>query len=136
MRLYHFTHPLHLPSILADGRLRTTESNVSFSRARVGPDVVWLIDEPEPDFSGEHSHGLYGAKQQVRFEVEVPGIKWTNWAWAARMTALDRDTLINSGGGIERAEHWYVFPAPIVARRWCSVVDMATGEAIDCALTV
>ena len=44
IRLYHFTAATesHLGSIFREGRLRTTESNVSFPVEGAGPCVVWL----------------------------------------------------------------------------------------------
>jgi hypothetical protein len=130
MTFFHFTHAVHLPTILETGYLKTTESNVSFSVDNAGPQVVWLLDQAEPEWSEDMAHGLYPAKRQIRFEVDVPAIKWTNWVPAAQMSRIDRAVLIKGGGGIEAAEHWYVFPARIFARRWVSVTDMTTAETV------
>jgi hypothetical protein len=131
MTFFHFTHPGHLPSIMAEGVLRTTESNVSFTRPHAGPDVVWLIDQAEPDFGDEHDHGLYPAKQGIRIEVAVRAIRWLDWAWTSLMTHKDRSLLIKTGGGLERAEHWYVFPAPIPSSRWVSVTNTVNKQRVE-----
>lgn len=121
---FHFTARAHLPSILGAGTLLPSESNVGSpllgpGQEHLGPDVVWLLDQPVLDAN----HGLYAeatGKDQVVFEVEVPAIRWLDWAPAADMDPQWREIFIRTGGGIEAAEHWYVFPAAIPRRRWVS----------------
>jgi hypothetical protein len=131
MTYFHLTHAGHLPSILAERVLRTTESNVSLVRTHAGPDVVWLFDQAEPDFGDEHDHGLYVAKREIRVQVDVRAIRWLDWAWSARMDPDDHKTLIKAGGGLERAEHWYVLPAPIPSRRWVSITNTNTDTRVE-----
>jgi hypothetical protein len=121
MRLYHFTSRFHLDSILRDGVITTTESNVGspipFLRpygTHVGPDVVWLLDLPDAG----HTHGLGHEKTEVRIAVEVPAIRWLDWPHTAQMNPKWFARLVKTGGGIEAAAHWYVFPAPIRASSW------------------
>jgi hypothetical protein len=83
-----------------------------------GPDVVWLLDVDTP---GDHDHGLTGSvydKRVVRFTVEVPAIRWFDWAPATEMHPAWRGRLIKLGGGMEAAGHWYVFPRGIPANHW------------------
>jgi hypothetical protein len=47
------------------------------------------------------------------------------------MTHKDRSLLIKTGGGLERAEHWYVFPAPIPSSRWVSVTNTVNKQRVD-----
>lgn len=138
MTFYHFTHAGHLPRILRSGFLKTVESNVSFSREHAGPDVVWLLDQAEPDWfeEAELGHGLYAAKRQIRIEVDVPAIRWLDWGPTATMEQLDKAVLISGGGGIEAARHWYVFPAPIRMRRWVKITDTFSGETLYDLATV
>lgn len=132
MRLHHFTSRQHLPSILEDGLLRPTESNVGTlypvagfpSGLHAGPEVVWLLDSETVD----HGHGLVlpqmpGVahdvdKTEVRITVDVPAIRWLDWEWADRMEPRWRAVMTESAGGIEAVQHWYVLPAPIRRTRW------------------
>lgn len=140
MRLYHFTHPGHLPAIFDAAMLTTTESNIGAPFAtegptglHAGPDVVWLLDSPTIEVlpgptDADMTHGLYPEKRAVRFEVDVPGIRWLDWAPASAMSSDWRDVLIRSAGGMEAVEHWYIFPAPIRQRRWVEVRNMVTDS--------
>jgi hypothetical protein len=129
--LYHFTHRGHLPSILEEGLLRTTESNISITKANAGPPVVWLFDTPEvPPATTDDS--LYAAKRQVRFTVNVPKSrvhKWTRWAPALSMDPMWRSAFLKAGGGHPSAMHWWVSPSSIPARQWLEVT--IDGEPIN-----
>lgn len=124
MTFYHFTSRRHMPLILTKGYLKIVESNVSPDVMDAGPRVVWLLDLPTIE---RDSHGLRmpeGAdldKTEVRFEVDVPAIKWEDWEWTARMNRQWREILTSVAGGAEVASHWYVWPAPIKRNRWVSV---------------
>lgn len=119
MTFYHYTSLFRLPQIREAGVILTTESNVSNRVPNAGPPVVWLTDLPD---LGETTHGLEGSlydKKQVRIEVRVPAIRWLDWAPALnRKGDNNRERLIITGGGMEAAEHWYVWPSPIRAVRW------------------
>lgn len=137
MTFYHFTSSLHWPIIQMSGFLKTVESNVgsvapneSPYGTHVGPDVVWLVDQPGFTDPTPTYHGLSLMKRQVRFEVDVPAIRWLDWAPARQMDPNWRETFIRMGGGMTAAEHWYVFPARILSRRWVDVIDTATGESL------
>lgn len=132
---FHFTSRNHLPMIFASGTLLPSESNVGSpllgaGQEHLGPDVVWLLDTP--DLSANHGlHASVTNKDQVRFEVEVPAIRWLDWEWAAYMDPEWRDLFIKVGGGIEAAEHWYVMPVALPRKRWTGVWDTSTGERLD-----
>lgn len=135
-KFYHFTSKAHLPYIVWDGVILPSESNVGSpvptlepSGVGVGPDVVWLLDVPDVEFN----HGLYAektGKNEVRFEVDVPAIRWLDWAPASQMNPAWRELFVRSAGGEEAASHWYVFPAKIAKEHWLGVYDTATGEKI------
>lgn len=138
---FHFTHIGHLPSIMAQRRLLPTESNVGAPYpvndgpmgTRIGPDVVWLLDTDVADGDASEddtTHGLYPDKRRVRFTVDVAAVRWVDWAPAKIMSPDWRERMVAAAGGAERAEHWYVWPAPIRDRRWLSVHDMLTDTAI------
>lgn len=130
MRLYHFTAAGHLPTIQAAGFLKVTESNVHPTRGHVGPDVVWLTSDP----LARLGHGLISNvdKAMVRFTVDLPAILWTDWAPAQDTPGWWRDTMVKVGGGAEAAATWYVWPAPIPAKRWLAVETRpATGWEVN-----
>ena len=135
MTLYHFTSIYHLPRIKQDGYLRPTESNLSLYVPRQGPDVVWLMDRPDP---GEHHHGLRGTganKRAVRIAVNLPvpvpgqnygassfcAFPWISWAKQLHIDKHTMKALIESGGGEEAAKMWWVCPAPIPSDYWVNV---------------
>lgn len=101
--------------------LRTTESNVSFMRTGAGPDVVWLLDTPDPD---DYPHGLESVvdKRAVRFTVRTKAERWLDWI--DRQPNADPTTkavLIETGGGMEAARHWWVTEHPIPRSEWVKV---------------
>jgi hypothetical protein len=119
MRLFHFTCEQHWDGIFDAKCIRPSESNVGSPAPhhrpfgeRIGPDVVWLLDTDQLAFP----HGLAGSifdKTRVCIEVNVPAIRWLDWAPAASMDSRWRQMLINIGGGPAAAQHWYVWPASI-----------------------
>lgn len=125
---YHFTSAYHLESITASGVIIPSESNIgSPDRTmppygpHLGPDVVWLLDTPDPY---AFDHGLTGSlydKRMIRIGVRVPAIKWTEWAPAERMSPEWRSLLIKAGGGPDAADHWYIWPSPIRRGRWTDI---------------
>lgn len=127
MPFYHFTSHYHLHRILPAGVLKPSESNVGSPIAAMqpfgehfGPDVVWLLDVPALDYP----HGLTGCiydKTKVRFEVDVPAVRWLEWEPARKMHPRWTAALIRLGGGQAAARHWYVYEGQIDSRRWLSV---------------
>jgi hypothetical protein len=107
--LYHFTAPAtsHLGSILREGRIRVTESNVSFDEEHAGPPVVWLTSNGE-----QHGHGWHagGPKLGARLTVEAQAEHYPAWARAHGVSTATLEALAASGG--DPAE-WWVVPRPI-----------------------
>jgi len=132
MSFYHFTSRWHTPSIDMTGEILPVESNVRHDIEHAGPDVVWLLDTPT---ATDYPHGLVRTddidKTAVRIEVNVPAIRWLDWAWTATMRQFERDALVESGGGLAAAEHWYIWPAAIPRSRWVEVTMMATGHRLE-----
>jgi hypothetical protein len=140
-RLCHFTSECHLPLILRDGYLRTTDSNVSSSRQHACPDVVWLLDEPE---LGRHLHGLRnrGApsvdKTAVRFTLELPRskvLRWTEFAMRHPYSPAMSDHLIGSAAGKAAVAKWWVTELPVPRARRRAVSACRTGEWWDLGTT-
>lgn len=133
LTLYHFTTKAHLDSILSDGFLRTTESNLSGRREHAGPDVVWLTSNPDPvqhrgwGWRGPNAGVI--SKTEVRFTVEIPmrdAHRW--WDWSARR-GIDRvwaQRLASVGG----SRSWVVVERSIPGEEWLEVVDVATGLSL------
>ena len=130
MRLWHFTSTLHLPMILRDGHLRTTESNLSPVKPHVGLPVVWFMDTPELT----HDHGLGGSavdKTAVRVEVDVRPAwvsEWLPWAEAQGINRWWLDALLSAAGGREAAERWHVTFRRIPRHMWVKIDNAHTGE--------
>lgn len=146
--LYHYTAPTrsHLDSILSDGFIRPTESNITLARDHAGPDVVWAIDRSirpgehhgllyEPEGKWARSTGMHvmgNVKQQARIEFAVPLDEAHQWVeWAPQQEAFDQrsfEVLIKVGGGMEQAKRWYVVARPVPLREWITVDNYRTGE--------
>jgi hypothetical protein len=133
---FHFTSIHHLPFIIGDGFLNVTDPYLDQHNPHAGPPVVWLLDEPEvPEgidvFERVLAHGISVEKRRIRFEVECKGaIRWLDWAPARQMDPEWRDIQIRTGGGIERAEHWYVKPAPVWRKHWVRIEDLEQGVEV------
>ena len=121
--LYHYTGPWHLRSIIGEGVLRTTESNISLHESHFGPDVVWALDTAWAPEGVELAHGLGDAKMTARVTFRTPrgAVKWLEWPWLAKMDPLWKTIMIQSGGGIEAAEKWWVVPNPVYIDQWTAV---------------
>ena len=127
MPFYHFTSVEHFTEISRRGLILPTESNVGSpipvwepSGAHYAPDVVWLLDTQELNYD----HGLGRSahdKTAVSIEVDVPAILWDNWPPVLEMHPTWRRNFVAAAGGEEATQHWYVWPAPIRAKRWESV---------------
>lgn len=129
MPLHHFTSIRHLPGIINTGAILPTESNIGApwptkgghpSGKNAGPDVVHLLDIPNPDTFG---HGLGGSstgKTQVRFTITGTAIPWGSWSWVEEMDPKWRAALEESAGP-GASEHWLVVPASIRAKRWAAL---------------
>lgn len=130
--VYHYTSIERWKRIEADGRINTTESNLSETTEHAGPDVVWLTTDP----NCEHGHGLLNTldgtdKTRVQITVELLNRdvhKWRQWAERRRM-ACDwmRRFISRAGGG---AGTWRVTERPIPSERWLRVVDRHTGATL------
>lgn len=126
-RLYHFTTTLHLSSILDEGVLRTTESNVSLRRTHAGPDVVWLTSNPTCRPMKEWGRNGLADKGAVRFTVDVPASevhRWHDWAKRRGMSEQTIAALAEVGG----SRSWWVIERPIPGDEWAEVIFTATGE--------
>lgn len=137
MILYHFTAKLYLPEILSDGYLRVAESNLSISRRRAGPDVVWLTKNQDP---GMHSgwskpqdwlpESIRADKTEIRFKVDVPSRaaqKWWTWARGRGIDERWARDLAAAGG----SNSWYVIERPIPASEWIEITNVRTGEPVS-----
>jgi hypothetical protein len=158
LELWHFTSLAHLPLIIGDARLTTTESNVGSGRPewppfgdRLAADVLWCFDSPTPVIGDRRmlTGGLMTVsgpipvdKRLVRFTIDVPTeavVAWVPWARAAGISEewLASLTANNPGDGwrcILRevpAEEWVAVDwRPHQRARWRPVVHRA-GVVLD-----
>lgn len=129
--LYHFTHPGHLASIIAEGVLRTSDSNLDPYDPFVEPRVLWLTDLPVLIDEGTRD-GLYAEKRQIRFEVEAPRARrWMDWAPAKTMDQNWKELLLRRSGGMEAAEHWWVSVKPVPRANWKGILHVPSGLSLD-----
>jgi hypothetical protein len=118
--LYHFTSRVHLGSIMRNGEITTTESNLSMSQAHVGPDVVWLTSDPESPRNSEWWQGSFLDKTRIRITVEVPdAIRWDDWVAFHKIDKLWRSALMSVGG----SPTWYVVERPVLKDEWVTVEE-------------
>jgi len=130
--LYHYTSIERWDRIDADGRINTTESNLSEKTPHAGPDVVWLTTDPNCELDHVLAETDDGTdKTRVQIVVALPNRdvhKWREWAVVRGITPTWMRALINAAGG--GAGTWRVTERPIPRTRWVTVVDMKTGETI------
>lgn len=138
MILYHYTCrcAAHLGSILRDGTLKVTESNIGSADPKmpphgvhVAPDVVWLTTSQNPI----GTQGLDGSshdKTTARIVVDVPDAHhWQEWSQEQGMHPRWRRRL-------ERGcypSQWYVVERPIPCSEWVSIEVGA--DSVDKPLT-
>lgn len=133
MRLYHFTTTHHLPSILREQRLRTTDSGLEMLSSFKEPSVVWFLDTPD---AGEKGHGLDGSvvdKREIRITVDVPDYLCYQWLWWAAAHNIEpgwQEVLVKVGGGTEMAAHWWVVERAVGSHRWVKIENAHTGELL------
>jgi hypothetical protein len=121
-KLYHFTWLRHWESIKESGYIDVTESNISGTKERHGPDIVWLTKDPDWNIQPwqgqaiEVSPGFQRPvvpKDEVRLEVNAPdALPWIPWAKKQGAKTSWLRTLAKSsktGKGTE----WYVCPVVI-----------------------
>lgn len=98
----------------------------------VGPDVVWLTDDPTPSQHWQALDAQPGMpymfrKNIVLFTVEVPDedlLHWPEWAREQGISEYWYDALDPD----KQAEHWYCVPRRILKEEWVSIHNAETGS--------
>lgn len=113
--LFHYTAPTtsHLGSILADGRIRTTE--FSFAHEHAGPDVVWLTDSDSPE-EQEWVTATSPLKRLAVLVVELDLARVHHWPDWFRARGVDDAMHSDSASGGGDPSHWWISTTPI--QRW------------------
>jgi hypothetical protein len=99
----------------------------------VGPDVVWLTDDPTPlqhwQTIDDQPHLPYMfRKNVVLITVEVPdedAHRWDEWAHEKGILQFWYDALDGDTGN---SKHWYVVPRRIPKDEWVSIHNTETGS--------
>ena len=142
---YHYTCLEHLPKILRDGFLKTTESNLSMKKPHAGPDVVWL--SKKPDLHVVRGSGLESPtmnrlleevdlagtdKYEVRFTLSLPANETMKWHdWAKRRGCSEKTMRILSESAGSGAHSWLVIERPVFLAQECvEITNTTTGEVI------
>jgi hypothetical protein len=134
MILYHFTSMIHLPSIMKDGHLKLTESNIGSPSPKMrphgthrGPDVVWLTEEPHPTKTNIDAMGT--PKGEVRITVEIPQsdlYRWNSWAPAFGIQPDWYDLLSLYGD----PDTWWLTEREIPASEWRAIDAMVPVSTV------
>jgi len=133
IRLYHSTAATesHLGSIFREGRIRTTESNVSLPVEGAGPGVVWLSrDKRQPKRGNGWARGSVLDKTEARLTVELPrgeAFSWMGWARRHGVSARWITALSDTSGG---SEGWYVIERPVERAEIVSLTLYRDGQEI------
>jgi len=137
--LYHFTCVGHLKTIMDEGLIRRTESNIGSPSPDIepygehyAPDVVWAFDIPDPDLGQpEMLNGLLHQnhnKQLVRITFDVPGpiaFPWDAWSKEQGINPHWKEVLERIGP----PEHWVVVLQPVPRSQWKLVEYRESIEA-------
>lgn len=133
---YHYTADAdsHVGSVLQQGVITTTESNISLQRTHLGPDVVWLLDRPMQAWEDHGLRYLIGsAKTAVEVAVDLPSEEVHDWRTWAQQHGSDPKTialLTRTGGGRTQSRHWRVIERPILSAEWRHVRWTVSGRLL------
>ena len=127
MRLYHFTCPLHAPTILREGITRGDNPTSPVQ----GFNSPWLTTDPVPEnqaWAGADSRPLFADKTTVRLTVEVPdeGFDLVHWPeFASKHIAPEYARALATSGG--DANSWY-FSTTTIRPEW--ITEIALREDV------
>lgn len=131
MVLYHLTCEWHLETILRDGFLKVTESNIGPDGS--GPRVCWLTTCPEPVQRWQVPARMLQIvdawdKSRIRFTVDVKSAHpWSRWSRRQGIPRWWYNALTDSGGN---PDEWYVTDRPVYRRDWRRVENTQTGACL------
>src|SRR6266566_4101820 len=129
MVLYHYTAPVtsHLGSILQDGQIDTSISNVDIHQpGREELKVVWLSDSTDPD---AQQWGI--EKTGAVLVVDLPEESVFHWPSWSRKQGIDPDiydALAETGGD---PESWWVTTQPIPRQNIIALIIFAMSEKVQ-----
>jgi hypothetical protein len=125
MIFYHYTCGQHLPKIMKDRFLKTTESNVSMLQPRSGPDVVWLFKKPLSNKVCKMLQTVGGVdKSRIQFTVDLPRDEVLRSDKFFKKHKADKHwiKMLEEVGG-SRSKDWYVIDRRIPSTEWAEVYD-------------
>ena len=135
MTLYHYTSRAAWQLIQQDGFIRPTESNIGSARPdwppmgdRVGPDVVWLTDQPAPNaralalqkppahvlaaLEAQGNRARWEPKTQVRIRLDLQDGEAEPWRTFCTRHGIHRQWRRALERGRAPAT-WYVLPRSV-----------------------
>lgn len=128
-KLYHFTCPTRIDSILSEG---IWKGDVPITPT-TGFNAPWLTENSDP---GEQDWTMDGTKSQCRIEVFIPDDelhrlkKWTDVCVEYDVPIGWREILNRTGGGGE--DEWYIFEGAI-NKNWLGEIEQWFSANRSCA---
>ena len=136
MLFYHFTCRHHIPSIIRQGVIKTTESNIHKKFVHYGPDVVWLtnnklfkqicLDFAHKNLVSSEVLAKYD-KHAIRISIDIDDAQhWPAWSRSHKIQKGWYRALAKFGD----PQSWYVVERCITQDDWIIIEDVQKGEVL------
>ena len=133
----------HIPNIIADGVIKTSESNVSPHEYGVGPDVVWLFKKPiknklVPQMltttanvgGNQKSIPVDKSKIYIKVNLDPSEVQRADKFWKKNNVAEWWVKKMEGLGGASKSKDWYVIQRNIDISEWVEIGDRYNSTQI------